>query len=229
MNLLALETSTLACSVALQAGDEISSRHVLEARQHTQLLVPMLEELLGEAGMQPGDLDAVILGNGPGSFIGMRIAASVAQGLCFGTGAALVPVSSLAAVAAEALSHEGCTRVLVAQDARMQEVYLEGYAQNAEGLPEVVLPVRLQPVGEIAGLTGKYCAAGFGWRHYPRLWTDNEHQLTRLQDIDYPHARQLLHLGRARWQQGGQVAPELLEPAYVRNKVAEKPDKRSAS
>jgi len=223
MNLLALETSTLACSVALQCDDDVLVRHELEPRQHTTLLLPMINELFGETGLQPADLDAVVLGNGPGSFIGMRIAASVAQGLCFAADIPLVPVSSLAVVAAAAFDNPHCERVLVAQDARMHEVYLEGYQQGADGLPEVILDVRLQPVGPIPSLEHPFCAAGFGWRQYPPLWTENETQLQRLLDIDYPHARDLLRIGAARREQGAAINAEMLEPAYVRERVAAKP------
>ena len=100
MNLLAIDTSSLACSVALRAGDALIERHEEQAREHTRLLTPMIMEVLAESGMNLPQLDAIVLGNGPGSFIGMRIAASVAQGLAHGAGLSIVPVSSLAAVAA---------------------------------------------------------------------------------------------------------------------------------
>ena len=83
MNLLALDTSSLACSVALQLGDTIISRHEEREREHTRLLMPMIVDVLNEGDINARDLDAIVLGNGPGSFIGMRIAASVAQGLAF--------------------------------------------------------------------------------------------------------------------------------------------------
>ena len=100
MKLLALDTSSIACSVALGYGDQVWARHEEQPREHTRLLVPMIHGVLEEAGVQLQDLDAIVLGNGPGSFIGMRIAASVAQGLAHGSGLGIVPVSSLACVAA---------------------------------------------------------------------------------------------------------------------------------
>ena len=101
MKLLAIETSSLACSVALQVDEDIQERHVVEAKAHTRILLPMINTLLGDAGLIVSDLDALVLGNGPGSFIGMRIGASVAQGLAFAAGLNIIPISSLAAVAAE--------------------------------------------------------------------------------------------------------------------------------
>jgi len=90
MNLLAIDTSSVACSVALQHGGDVAERHEEQAREHTRLLVPMIQELLQQASVELMDLDAIVLGNGPGSFIGMRIAASVAQGLAFGSGLEIV-------------------------------------------------------------------------------------------------------------------------------------------
>lgn len=223
MKLLALETSTLACSVALYCDGAVSFRHELEARQHTQRLLPMINELLAEAGLLPSDLDAIVLGNGPGSFIGMRIAAAVAQGLCFASGMQLVPVSSLEALALAALQDAPCERVLVAQDARMNEVYLAGYARDADGMPQLQLPVRLQHVGRMQPLAENYCAAGAGWQQYPDLWSENEDWLERRVALDYPHARELVTIGARRWQEGAAIAPEQLEPAYVRERVAARP------
>ena len=101
MNQLALDTSSLSCSVAINVGDKLFERHEEQAREHTRLLMPMIREVIEEAGVSLTDLDSIVLGNGPGSFIGLRIAASVAQGLAHGAGLKIVPVSSLAAVAAE--------------------------------------------------------------------------------------------------------------------------------
>lgn len=223
MKLLALESSTHACSVALRHGDDVRFRHAVEPRKHTQLLLPMINELLAEADLAAADIDAVVLGNGPGSFIGMRIAASVAQGLCFASGAPLVPVSSLEVLAAAAFARDDCTRVLVAQDARMNEVYLAGYAPASDGLPANDMALRLQVVGKLDDLPAGYCAAGAAWQQYPQLWAANEEQLTMRLDIDYPHARDLLEIGTQRWREGGGIAPEQLQPAYVRERVAARP------
>ena len=86
MNLLAIDTSSDACSVAVATDDGIVEQHVVEPRAHTNILLPMIREVVAESKVQLGDLDAILLGNGPGSFIGMRIGASVVQGLAFGLG-----------------------------------------------------------------------------------------------------------------------------------------------
>ena len=227
MNLLAIDTSSLACSVALQCGDDIIDRHEERAREHTRLLMPMIHQVLGEAGVASGDIDAIILGNGPGSFIGMRIAASVAQGLAHGANVEIVPVSSLAAVAAQVFAESDAREVIVTQDAHMNEVYLGAFRRGVDGLPEPLLPERLQgqtPIEELDESTaGSRVAAGFGWQRYPHLATANEDLIGNMSAVLYPTARYLLPLGKAGLESGRVVAPQDIVPAYLRHKVAEKP------
>lgn len=225
MKLLALDTSTVACSAALALGDAILERHQVRPKEHTQLLVPMLRELLAEGGLKPSDLDAVVLGNGPGSFIGLRIGASVAQGICYAAGLPLVPVSSLAAVAAEALEVGGAARVVVAQDAHMSEVYLGTFRRGDDGLPLAEGDAVLQPVANIEALPGgesaegRY-AAGEGWRRYPELLALNKHRFAGVSEVQWPRARYLLEPGRRAWHANGAIDPAALVPEYVRHRVA---------
>lgn len=220
MNLLAIDTSTDACSVALARGERTGSRHEVRPRQHTRLLVPMINDLLDEAGIGATDLDGVVLGAGPGSFIGVRIAASVAQGLAFAAGISLLPVSSLAAIAAEVFAAGTVRRVLVAQDARMNEVYLAGYEADASLLPVTLLPARLASAGAVADLPAGCAAAGAGWERCPPLLDENRDRLTHVEAVRYPHAEALLRIARARWRPDAIVPPERLELDYVRERVA---------
>lgn len=227
MKLLAVDTSSLACSVALSVDGTVTERHAEEAKEHTRLLVPMMRELLQEAGLGSEDLDAIVLGNGPGSFIGMRIAASVAQGLAFGSATPIAPVSSLAAVAAEVFDATDAAEVIVAQDAHMNEVYLGAFRRDADGLPAAMFDERLHtqtPIDELDE-TGadRRVAAGFGWQRYPALLAANEDRIGNASDVLYPRARFLLPLGQAVLKGGGAVAPQDIAPAYLRSKVAEKP------
>ena len=227
MKLLAMDTSSLACSVALQTGETIVERHEEQAREHTRLLVPMIREVLAESGIAIEELDAFVLGNGPGSFIGMRIAASVAQGLAHGAGVAIVPVSSLAAVAAEVFSSTDAAEVIVTQDAHMNEVYLGAFGRGDRGIPEALIAERLSGQILIDELdersAGLRFAAGAGWQRYPALLAANEALIGNVSDVLYPRARFLLPLGLAALEAGAAVAPQDLVPAYLRAKVAAKP------
>lgn len=227
MNLLALDTSSDACSVALRLGEDVSGKHVDQQKEHTKILVPMIRELMNDAGVELVDLDALVLGNGPGSFIGMRIAASVAQGLAFAAGLRIVPVSSMAAIAAEVMDKHAAARVVVAQDARMHEVYLGIYRNDGTGLPVAVADEVLQPIATIDGLaeahTSDLYAAGAAWQKYPELVELNRAAISELVDVQYPNARHLLGLGERGWQGGDSIEPENLAPAYIRKKVAEIP------
>ncbi len=223
MKLLAIDTSSDACSVALQVDEEVFEQHVVGEREHTSILVPMIEALLRDGAIEMADLDAVVLGNGPGSFIGMRIGASVAQGICYGAGLKLVPVSSLAAIAAEAIEKHGAEQVLVAQDARMQEAYVGRYRRDAGGLPELVGSEEIQGIGVIEGLTGQYVAAGGAWDQFPQLLEDNRDWISEVLPIKLPRARFLLGCGAREYRAGAAISPDALTPSYIRVKVAEKP------
>ena len=227
MRILAIDTSSLACSVALMDGDSSVDRHEEQEREHTRLLAPMIRDVLNEAGVQTADLDAIALGNGPGSFIGMRIAASVAQGLAHGAGLQIVPVSSLAAVAAEVLASSPADEVIVTQDAHMNEVYLGAYRRGDDDLPVELFPEHLQAQTAIAELDEAHAdgrvAAGFGWQRYPALLAANEELIGQRSSVLYPRARWLLPLAVAAIEQGRSIDPQDLVPAYLRSKVAEKP------
>ena len=226
MKLLALDTSSIACSVALDIDGRVIDRHEEQAREHTRLVMPMVRSLLDEAGLAPADLDALVLGNGPGSFIGMRIAASVAQGLAFASGLGIVPVSSLLAVAAETFASEQADFVAVCQDAHMNEVYLGLYSRDDEDLPVALSPERLHgraPIAELRASPGKFVAAGFGWARYPALLDENRELLASLGSRQHPAARFLLPSGRRLFRQGVLVEPQDVAPTYLRQSVARKP------
>jgi len=227
MNLLALDTSSDACSVAVQADKDIFEQHVIRAKEHTNILIPMIQQLLYDAGVELQDLDAIVLGNGPGSFIGMRIAASVAQGLAFGSGLQIVPVSSMAAIAAEVMDSHSATEVVVAQDAHMNEVYLGTYRSDGDGLPAAVTDELILPIEQIDELTNvsppELYAAGKGWKKYPSLLELNRAAIAEVVDVSYPRAVYLLPLGTRGCQDGEAIEPENLIPAYIRTKVAEEP------
>lgn len=229
MNLLAIDTSSDACSVALDQDGSRSAEHVVKPREHTRILLPMIRSLLDEARLQPADLDAIVLGNGPGSFIGMRIGASVAQGIAFAAGIQIAPVSSLAAIALEAAEESGAESVAIAQDARMNEVYFGQFHFTSDKLPfttteECICPVGRLPLGEKRPLV-----AGAGWNRYPELLSRNEDLIGGVSDIHWPRASRLLPMGRQLVDAEQTIDPGLLAPAYLRGKVAEVPEKSTLS
>ncbi len=227
MKLLAIDTSSPACSVALSVGSAVFERHEEQAREHTRLITPMIRSVLSEAGAAITDLDAIVLGNGPGSFIGMRIAASVAQGLAHGAGLCIVPVSSLAVVAAQVFAETEAKEAVITQDAHMNEVYLGGFRRGDANHPDIVFPERLHGQAVIAELESTDArgrvAAGFGWRRYPQLASVNAPYIEEQLDLLHPSARFLLPLGAISLQLGKTIDPKDVSPAYLRNKVAEKP------
>lgn len=219
---LALDTSSLACTVAIKTGERVIERYEEQAREHTRLLMPMIREVLKEADCSLRDLDAIVLGNGPGSFIGMRIAASVAQGLAFGAGLSIIPVSSLAAVAAQVFDTSDAKQVAVAQDAHMKEVYLGLYGRGVDGTPRPLGDERLQGnsvIEELSGVRDKITVAGQGWARYPDLLAANNEWIGAHSEVLFPRASYLLALS----EQSSAIDPTDIQPAYLRQKVAEIP------
>lgn len=222
MKLLALDTSTEACSVALALDGDIVERYEIEPR-HGERLLPMVQALLAESGVALTQLDAIAFGRGPGSFTSLRIGAGVAQGLAFGADLPVVPVSSLAALA----QGVGASHVLAAFDARMRQVYWGAYVRGADGLvklagAEVVTDPAQVPLPDAQAWTG----AGSGWDVYhtaldERLggavqgWTPG---LT-------PHAQAVARLGLASFAAGLALPAEQALPVYLRDDVA-KPSPR---
>lgn len=221
MKLLAIDTSSLACTVAVQNGAGIVEKYEEQPREHTRILLPMIKAALSEAATELRDLDGIVLGNGPGSFIGMRIGASVAQGLAHGAGLRIIPVSSLAVVAAQVFSESDAENVAVAQDAHMNQVYLGLYRRGETDALEPVCSERLQELGAISELNDLVSvqAAGVGWQQYPDLLAANAESVLNDGKFQYPRASYLLRLA----DPAKAVDPAHIEPAYLRNTVAKKP------
>ena len=170
MKLVAFDTSTQWLSVACLAGEKLVTRAERAGQAHSERLLPLLDEVLAEAGIALADLDAIAFGAGPGSFTGVRIACGVAQGLALGADLPLVPVSTLEALAQTAFRVHGATRVLACLDARMREVYVaayskEGQAWVAERAAAVLHPDEVVVPDPSTGWFG----AGDGFAAYPDL------------------------------------------------------------
>jgi len=226
--LLAIDTSNGACSVALGLDGACTQRYQVAPRGHGLLLLPMVESLLAEAGIAATQLDALVLGRGPGSFTGLRIATGVVQGLAFALDRPVVPISSLAALAQGSLDGDGqpAARVLTAFDARMGEVYWAAWQRDADGLvgllgSEAVLApeqIVLPAADDVA-----WTAVGEGWlAHRDAMLAAVAAAGGRVELMAeplYPAALHLLALGAAAWQRGESVPAEQAAPVYLRNKV----------
>ena len=224
MKLLAIDTSTEACSAALSIDGETIERYRLAPRQHTRLILPMIDELLSDSGLSIGDMDGVAFGRGPGAFTGLRIAAGVIQGIAFGADLAVVPVSTLAALAQGGYRDTGATRVLAAIDARMQEVYWAAYDIDDSGYArligeELVCSPQQVPIPDGEGWSG----VGSGWEAYlSPLQRRLAGTLSTWDAQRYPRARDVAVLGAAALGRGAAVSAERALPVYLRNEVAVK-------
>jgi len=229
MNILALDTSTEACSAALRVADRVFERYHEAPRGHAELVLPMIDELRAEAGITLKDLNAIAFGRGPGSFTGVRLAASVVQGLAFGVGVGVVPVSTLKAVALRAVAGRAvaaaapqATHVLICNDARMDEVYTAAFAVVGSELvalgPEQVLAPGLVQLPSVAG--AHWIGAGRGFRAYPALGPLRLQALEEVFDNMLPHAVDILELAVPEVRAGRVLPPAAALPIYVRDKVA---------
>ncbi|TJY62144.1 tRNA (adenosine(37)-N6)-threonylcarbamoyltransferase complex dimerization subunit type 1 TsaB [Sinimarinibacterium sp. CAU 1509] len=221
MKVLALDTATEACSVALSVDGNVLGRHEVAGRSHTQLLMPMVHALMQQAGIGFAQLDAIACGIGPGSFAGVRIGVGVVKGLALALDRPVIGVSSLAALAKPVLD-AGQARVLCAIDARMNEVYWAAYGANERGMPadivspQVIAPDAVEPVGG-----GCWAAVGTGWGTYEtQLRAASAAQLSGVDGTALPDARALVLIALEELRRGGGMDADALVPAYLRNKVA---------
>jgi tRNA threonylcarbamoyladenosine biosynthesis protein TsaB len=224
VKILALDTAAEACSVALGMGDRSIERYVELERGHSEQILPMIDAVLAEGGIALAHLDAIAFGRGPGGFTGVRLAASVAQGLAFGAQLKVVPISNLAAVAERARQlAPDARRILVVNDARMREVYWAEYAVADElqplGEERVDAPAAVVIAPAVAG--DIWAAAGRGLAAWPELADRARAGGASLHPDLLPRAREILALARPRVATGQMLEPDAALPVYVRDRVAE--------
>lgn len=221
MKLLALDTSTEACSAAVYFDGKTFSEFELTPRAHTQLILPMVEKVLKAAGLGLQEVDAIAVGRGPGAFTGIRIGIGVAQGLAMAADKPVIPVSTLAALAQQARAQHNVDQVLVGLDARMSEVYWGQYAlqddlMQLQGEELVCLPANT-PVSD----GNHWFAIGHGWSAYADILQERfAGKLTGMNTDSLPAAEFMLPFAVTAWQAGRAVAPEEAQPVYLRNKIA---------
>lgn len=221
MNLLAIETATETCSVALGIGDDVRELYQHAPRQHAELLLPWVSQLLAEAGIGFASIDAIAFSRGPGSFTSLRIGIGIVQGLAWGSDIPVIPVSSLAATAQAAVG-SGVDAALVALDARMNEVFTGTFEANSEGLMVPVAAERVclpEDVTVPAGL--EVYGIGNGFDRYAAL-AELSGQLREIRADLWPRASSVLQLAQAWLKTNEPLAAEQAQPVYLRDNVAKK-------
>ncbi|MDH3353733.1 MAG: tRNA (adenosine(37)-N6)-threonylcarbamoyltransferase complex dimerization subunit type 1 TsaB [Chromatiales bacterium] len=224
MKLIAVETATEACSAALLMDGEVTERFEIAPRQHTQLILPMVDQLLSDAGLKPTDLDGLAFGRGPGAFTGVRIATGVIQGLAFAADLPVAPISTLAAMAYGEYKKREQSNILTAIDARMGEIYWAGYQFSDTGemrelIAEQVVPAIEAPLPE----SNKWLGVGSGFQ------SDGEILAERLSDLLIgtdaallPRAADIAMLAAPVIEKGEGVSAANALPIYLRDQVVHK-------
>jgi tRNA threonylcarbamoyladenosine biosynthesis protein TsaB len=228
VRILALDTATENCSAALLIDGRLTARERRLERGHAECILRMIDEVLAEAGTGLAGLTAIAFGRGPGAFTGVRLAAGVTQGLAYGAGLPVVPVSDLAAVAQRVLAdHAPAGRVLVCNDARMREVYWGCFGRSGAGLASPVGGERVSKPEGVAlppewGTAGGVRGAGTAFAAYPHLRAAFSGTLSAIDEV-HPRATEIALLAAIEVTAGRTLDPERALPVYLRDDVASPP------
>ncbi len=224
MKLLAIETATENCSAAILVDEEIFEINKVAPRKHNQLILSMCEKVLAESEIQLSQLDAIAFGRGPGAFTGVRLAASVTQGIAFAQDLPVVPVSTLAALAQEV---KGYNTVFACIDARMQEVYV-GAFQIVNGFMQPLTDEQvLKPEHVEFEKFDNYFGVGSGWKTYADVLLEKSNEKIKYDPHALPQAKYIAVLGNQYYSEGNSVSAIDALPVYLRNNVAKKPKSKS--
>ncbi|MCD9461771.1 tRNA (adenosine(37)-N6)-threonylcarbamoyltransferase complex dimerization subunit type 1 TsaB [Photobacterium phosphoreum] len=220
--ILAVDTATENCSVALMIGDDVISRCEYAPREHTTKILPMIDAVLADAGIKLKQLDALAYGRGPGSFTGVRIGIGIAQGLAFGANLPMIGVSTLAAMAQGSFRLHQAEHVLTAIDARMGELYWAQYQRKTDGdwlllgNEQVIAPDVL--LANVQADQNTWLTAGTGWEAYPELLSQLPFK-AQLGSVLYPDSQDMVHLAKYAFARGEIVTAEAASPVYLRDTV----------
>jgi len=218
--ILALDTATDACSVALNINGVITEEFTVVAREHTQRLLPMVHSVLSQQNCSLQDLDAIAFTRGPGSFTGVRICLGIVQGLAFGANLPVIPISTLAVMAEGVRRLESQAqnrRLLLALDARMGEVYWCAFdAQGRAGEECVISPEALLERRELWAESSSALAIGPGWHYEAMNGIEREALILEC----HPRAYDLASLASLAYERGEMVSAELAQPVYLRDTVS---------
>lgn len=218
MKLLAFETATEACSVALLIDGEVRERFEVAPRRHAELVLPWADALLAEAGITKSQLDAIAVGRGPGAFTGVRLAIALAQGIALALDKPIVPISTLAALAMQANGE----KVVAAIDARMGEIYAGCFAFQDSDVISLSREIVTNPDSiELPDSANDWLGVGTGFAAADgALQKRLQSQLIRVDPAALPHAADIARLAALAFARGETIAPERVEPAYLRDNVA---------
>ncbi|MCR5536864.1 MAG: tRNA (adenosine(37)-N6)-threonylcarbamoyltransferase complex dimerization subunit type 1 TsaB [Succinivibrio sp.] len=222
-NLLALDTSTENCSCALLSAGQIYAVEQLAPQLHAELLLSMADEVLRQSGLSKGELQGLVLGVGPGSFTGVRIAAAAAQGLALGLNLPVCRVSSLEALAYQALEQSSDGVGIASIDARMNEVYLSVYRKQEDSLTQLLTERVLPPAEAVSLLDSltelKDYAVLCGGSGIDLLYNAGLNKNFKKNSL-FPTAQAIVKLGRNKFDSHLYVDAAEALPLYVRNEVA---------
>ncbi len=235
MNYLAIDASTEACSVAVKvnnglANSQVYSCYELCPQSHSLRLLPMVDQVLNEAGLSLSQLDGLIFGQGPGSFTGVRIGVGVAQGLAFAANLPVVGVSTLQAMAQQAFFLHKQTQVISAIDARMSEVYngfyqldkhniMQAQCNEAVTAPDKLFEHFTTQLPDVFNKGTTFYTVGSAWDAYSKQLSSLR-AINETTEVIFPHAQAMLAIGEALFAQGKGVSAENAQPVYVRDTVS---------
>lgn len=225
-NILVFDASSSWCSASLSIDGAVYSAAEMQPRKHAQLLMPMIENLCQQANIKPKDLDGIAFGKGPGSFTGLRIAISVAQGLSLATGAKLLGISSLEALAWQGMKQKGVDHVFAIMNAHMGEVFYGAYCQAETGMTCLVEDALCKPeqvdfsaISPSLQSDINWLGAGDGFQFEAEL-PEDINQLSVIDGDIAPLAESMMDLALTAWQQDRFTAAEQQQPVYLRDTVA---------
>lgn len=223
MKILAFDTSTPLCSTSVWLDGVVYSKEIHAGRNHSELLLPMIHDILAEAQVVLAQLDCIAFGAGPGSFTGLRIACGVAQGLAFASDLPTVGISTLEAVAKKTNEQ----KIIVALDARMGEIYHAVYIKSGDSFETISFPILCRPhqAPPISGDGWIGCGSGFDifQEELFSLYHDN---ISGIKPNIQPHATEIAQLAAIKFAEGSYTDPVNASPVYIRNKVALKESER---
>lgn len=219
MKILTFDTSTQQCSVALSYNDEIRDVSLDAPNQHAELILPLIETLLKEAGLSLAQIDVIGFGRGPGSFTGLRIAASLVQGLACVHDIPVAPISTLQTLAQAAYRNLGAEQAAVAMDARMQQIYWGTFVLNSQKIMTLAGVETVIDPSTATLTTPGWAAIGSGWAAYAETLRVLQPFLSQINASAVPQARTMIPLAQHLKGQNLTISAETALPIYLRDKV----------